>query len=274
MNKRFVLAIALAAVAFLIAVSFLYKNIAVQKARKKLNSVHNDTKNSLYKKAVSLEAAGESEKAKRAFEHFLETHPNDKKKEATRKKIEKLNVKILFSDSVTKDSFLYEIKPGDTLIKIATKFHTTVELIKKSNGLISDMIFPGKFLKVPQAKFSIHVDRSGNRLLLLSNGKLFKSYTVSTGENLSTPVGEFYIEEKMIKPVWYKIGATVSPDSPEYELGSRWMGISKENYGIHGTNDESTIGKHITKGCVRMKNSDVEELYAIVPSGTEVVIVE
>jgi len=274
MNKKFVLTIALAVVAFLIAVSFFYKNIAVQKALKKLDFARNDTKNSLYKKAASFEAAGEYGKAKRAFERFLETGPNDEKKEATRKKIEKLNIKILFSGNVTEDSFLYEIKPGDTLIKIAAEFHTTVELVKKSNGLTSDMIFPGKFLKVPQAKFSIHVDRSENRLLLLSNGKLFKSYTVSTGENLSTPIGEFYIEEKMIKPVWYKKSAAVSPDSPEYELGSRWMGISKESYGIHGTSDESTIGKHITKGCVRMKNSDVEELYAIVPSGTEVVIVE
>jgi lipoprotein-anchoring transpeptidase ErfK/SrfK len=50
------------------------------------------------------------------------------------------------------------------------------------------------------------------------------------------------------------------------------MGISHPGYGIHGSTDPSSIGKQATAGCVRMHNRDVEELYAIVPVGTEVVI--
>ena len=134
---------------------------------------------------------------------------------------------------------------------------------------------PGKFLKVNRTKFDILVDKSENILeLRKSNGEGVKTYTVSTGENLTTPVGTFKIEEKLISPTWYKVGAVVQPGAPEYELGSRWMGISAEGYGIHGTRDESSIGKHITKGCVRMRNKDIEELYAIVPGGTEVTIIE
>ena len=70
------------------------------------------------------------------------------------------------------------------------------------------------------------------------------------------------------------MGAVVEPGSPEYELGSRWMGLSIAGYGIHGTKDDSSIGNHITKGCVRMRNTDIEELYAVVPRGTEVIIIE
>jgi lipoprotein-anchoring transpeptidase ErfK/SrfK len=45
-------------------------------------------------------------------------------------------------------------------------------------------------------------------------------------------------------------------------------------YGIHGTWDESTIGKSESAGCIRMKNRDVEELYVLLPPGTPVTIGE
>jgi lipoprotein-anchoring transpeptidase ErfK/SrfK len=66
----------------------------------------------------------------------------------------------------------------------------------------------------------------------------------------------------------------VMPDSEEYELGARWIPISLKGYGIHGTNDESSIGGQTTAGCVRMYNNDVIELYDIIPVGTEVEIID
>jgi len=52
------------------------------------------------------------------------------------------------------------------------------------------------------------------------------------------------------------------------------MGIDFPGYGLHGTTDPKSLGKQVTQGCVRLSNSDVEELYTIVPIGTEVVIVD
>ena len=63
-------------------------------------------------------------------------------------------------------------------------------------------------------------------------------------------------------------------ESPENILGSRWMGLSERGYGIHGTVDPKSVGQQVTAGCVRMLNSEVEELYTIVPAGTEVTIVD
>ena len=52
------------------------------------------------------------------------------------------------------------------------------------------------------------------------------------------------------------------------------MPISVQGYGIHGTNDASSIGKQSTSGCIRMHNDDVVELYDMVPKGTEVEIID
>ena len=74
--------------------------------------------------------------------------------------------------------------------------------------------------------------------------------------------------------MWYKTGAIVPAGSPENILGSRWLGISEPGYGIHGTTEPETIGTYQTKGCIRMRNADVEELFVIIPTGADVVIVD
>lgn len=58
-------------------------------------------------------------------------------------------------------------------------------------------------------------------------------------------------------------------------LGRRWIGFDARGtdgrtYGIHGTSDETSIGKFITAGCVRLHNQDVELLFDQLPIGTKV----
>jgi lipoprotein-anchoring transpeptidase ErfK/SrfK len=45
-----------------------------------------------------------------------------------------------------------------------------------------------------------------------------------------------------------------------------------DGYGIHGTDDPSSIGRSVSHGCVRLRNEDIEHLYRIVPVGTPVFI--
>jgi len=187
-----------------------------------------------------------------------------------------LNMKILFSDIATETSEIYSVVPGDSLIKIARRYSTTVDLIKKANDLKSDLIFPGMKLKVQKVPFSIVVDKSQSTLTLFQGGAVIKVYMVSTGKNNSTPVGSFTIKDKLIDPVWYTQGAIVAADSPENVLGTRWMGLTTEEpgYGIHGTIEPESIGYQRTEGCVRLINTEVEELFSMVPIGTKVTVID
>lgn len=190
-------------------------------------------------------------------------------------RLEALNIKILFSKTITEDDIKYEVMPGDTLSGISKKFGTTIDLIKSANALKDDTIRLGSTLKISKLKYKIIVDKSQNILTLFSDkDRLIKTYKVSTGENNCTPTGTFTIVNKIKNPVWYTEGAIVPAESPDNILGSRWLGISEKGYGIHGTTAPEDLGKQATKGCVRMSNSEVEELYMIVPVGTEVTIVD
>lgn len=224
--------------------------------------------------AAAAEAKGNLLEAKALYQKLLSESPGSKEVMDWQRKVEDLNIRLLFSPVITPKSVSYVIKPGDTLIKIAREFKTTPELIMKSNRISDSRILPGRAIKVWNAPFSIVVDKSQNLLFLKSDEEVFKTYVVSTGANNSTPTGTFRIVNKLTNPTWFKAGAVVPAGSPENILGSRWMGINVPGYGIHGTTEPQTLGTQATQGCVRMLNAEVEELYTIVPEGTEVTIVD
>jgi len=225
--------------------------------------------------ARSYEKKKEPLKARDAYQVILSKYQNIDNIVEVQEKVAILNTNILFSAIVTDRDEFYEVEPGDTLSKIARKFGTTVDLIKISNSLKGDMIKTRAKLKISKAKYKILIDKSQNLLtLFFDDGKIFKTYSVSTGENNSTPVGIFTVVNKMKDPVWYKQDVIVPAESPDNILGSRWLGFSVKGYGIHGTTEPDSIGQQVTAGCIRMLNSDVEELYAIIPVRTEVTVVD
>lgn len=136
------------------------------------------------------------------------------------------------------------------------------------------MIRLGQKLRIWTAPFNIYIDKSQNILILKKGDEAVKVYSVSTGENNSTPIGTFKITDKLPDPVWFNRGVVVPPESPNNVLGSRWLGFDIPGYGIHGTTEPDAIGQQVTAGCVRMRNPEVEELYDMIISGTEVVIVD
>lgn len=225
-------------------------------------------------------------KIKRAQGQYLDAHdllkqmidqyPNSNLIKEAIKEYGDLNIAILFSPIQTEYSVSYEVKRGDLLPRIAQKFNTSIDLLRLSNGMGErPNLHPGDRIKVTTATFSVVVNKSKNTLTLLANGELFKVYSVGTGKMNSTPVGKFMITNKLANPPWYRPGGGMIPfGSKENLLGTRWMGINSPGYGIHGTWEPDTIGKQSSAGCIRMLNSDVEELFKILIPGTEVTIID
>jgi lipoprotein-anchoring transpeptidase ErfK/SrfK len=60
-----------------------------------------------------------------------------------------------------------------------------------------------------------------------------------------------------------------SANSP---VGTRWIGLNLKGYGIHGTNAPRSIGRAASHGCIRLKNRDVERLFAMLRVGDVVEI--
>ena len=62
------------------------------------------------------------------------------------------------------------------------------------------------------------------------------------------------------------------PPGESNPLGPRWVGFNKKGYGIHGTNAPRSIGKAASHGCIRMRNRDILQFFAMVNVGDTVEI--
>jgi len=212
--------------------------------------------------------------AKLLYQKILSQYPDYENIIEVQRELEVLNMDIIFSNALSEKTVEHEVKSGDTLGELAKKYGTTVQLIKVKNNLKSDIIRIGQRLRIWTGDLNIFVDKSQNILTLKDGDEVLKVYSVSTGQDSSTPTGEFKVTIKLVDPVWFNRGVVVPPESPQNVLGSRWLGFDMSGYGIHGTVEPETIGQQATAGCVRMLNIDVEELYSIVPLKTKVMIVD
>jgi len=122
----------------------------------------------------------------------------------------------------------------------------------------------------------IIINKKTNTLAFFNEGQLVRTYRVATGATRSlTPEGTFRIVTMIKNRPYYK--EHIPGGDPRNPLGNRWMGLEARGtygttYAIHGNNNESSIGKYVSHGCVRMHNTEVRTLFSQVKLYTPVVI--
>ncbi len=115
------------------------------------------------------------------------------------------------------------------------------------------------------SRTNIHISIRDQRLTLKEGGLPIGSYPVSTSRfgvgteegSMKTPTGRFRVAKK--------IGEGLPSDTV----------FTRDRFiYIHGTKHEDKIGIPDSHGCVRMRNTDVVELFALVDEGVPVIIEE
>lgn len=110
----------------------------------------------------------------------------------------------------------------------------------------------------------------------VENERVAAWYPISVGmitKRWHTPHGRLSIATLERNPTFYWYGGVVMPPGPNNPLGDRWIGLSEAGYGLHGTNDPTTIGRTVSHGCIRMFPPHVHELFDHVTVGMPVDIV-
>jgi hypothetical protein len=116
-------------------------------------------------------------------------------------------------------------------------------------------------------------------------GELLLQYKVATGKNFGnkikkgdckTPEGVFNIEEVVDASSWThdfkgdKQGAIKGAYGPFF---IRLKVPGQKGIGIHGTHDNSSLGKRASEGCIRLNNNDLIELVKNINTNGVVVII-
>ncbi len=153
----------------------------------------------------------------------------------------------------------YVVRRGDSVYSIAKTFSLTTRDIFAANPRLTENLLAGQVLCIPEnpLRLEFRINISAKTLSVYRNGVLTEEYPVATGkESTPTPTGTFTVINKQL-----------DPGGP---YGTRWLGLSIKGYGIHGTNAPESIGTAASNGCIRMFNSDIEELFDITNTGTVV----
>ncbi|MCA9429156.1 MAG: L,D-transpeptidase, partial [Candidatus Omnitrophica bacterium] len=133
-------------------------------------------------------------------------------------------------------------------------------------------------------KVYVVVDKSDYELRIFreEDNSFLLQYPIGIGKmEWRTKEGEYMVSNKAMHPPWPdpETGRILKYEDPEYPLGERWLGLSppgqpsvRTGLGIHGTNEPDTIGTSSSAGCVRLRNEDVIEAFAIIRQNSRVMI--
>ncbi len=184
-----------------------------------------------------------------------------------------------------------ETKAEDTLIDLAPELGVGyVELLAANPGI--DPWLPPKDtrLVIPEARLlpsgkreGIVVNLGDLRLYHFEKGGRVRSYPIGIAKDgYATPMGVTTVQSKRENPTWTPgesarrddptLAAQVKP-GPENPLGAHALYLGWPSYLIHGTNDPRGVGRHSSRGCIRLYPDDIAELYARVATGTVVRVV-
>ena len=166
----------------------------------------------------------------------------------------------------------YVVQANDQLRMVAGKYQLSWEYLAKLNRTDPKRVQLGQKLKVLKGPFAAVVDLKEFALTVHLQGYFVKRYSVGIGRDDASPIGKFSVLNKIENPQYTGTdGKVISADDPANPLGERWIDLG-DSYGIHGTIEPDSIGKATSRGCIRMRDQDIIEVYDFLVKGSEVVI--
>ncbi|ATJ83334.1 L,D-transpeptidase family protein [Halomonas beimenensis] len=197
----------------------------------------------------------------------------------------------------------YTVEAGaeETLLDLAREHNLGYKEIRRANPDLSvwmpgegtEVVIPAQRLLPPVPREGIVINLAELRLYYypeVEEGEAPRVETHPIGigrEGFDTPLGKTETTMRIENPAWYppesvrqeaaargEQAPAVVPPGPDNPLGDYAILLGFDGYLIHGTNRPDGIGMRASRGCIRMFPEDIESIFARVPVGTQVNIID
>lgn len=166
------------------------------------------------------------------------------------------------------------VQSGDQLQKVAKKYNLSWEYLAALNKTDPRRIREGQKLKVLKGPFAAIISLRDFSLTVHLQGYYVKRYQVGIGKDGTSPIGKFPVLGKLVDPQYTDPdGNVIEGNDPANPLGKRWIDLG-DSYGIHGTIEPDSIGQAESRGCIRLRDADIIEVYNFLVPGSTVEIRE
>ncbi len=181
---------------------------------------------------------------------------------------------------------------------LAEKFHMDQDLLKALNAgkrfdqagasiVVAHVAPPANAPDLTGKAARIEIAKKERVLRALAeDGSILAVYPASIGsEDKPAPSGTYsvrvvvrnpdytYNPDYAFKGVKAKEKFRIKP-GPNNPVGTVWIDLSVESFGIHGSPQPDTVGKAYSHGCARLTNWDAEELATMTRKGTPVTFLD
>lgn len=190
--------------------------------------------------------------------------------------------RLSFRDALAEDTFV-DLAPalGVGYLELLAANQGIDPWVPKAGARI---VVPGAHLVPSGPREGIVVNTGDLRLYYFAPGEPARSYPIGIAkEGYATPVGSTKVVRKKEKPTWYP-GPTARrddpalkaavPPGPDNRLGAYALYLGWPAYLIHGTNEPRGVGRHSSRGCIRLYPEHIEELFGLAAIGTKVRVVQ
>lgn len=190
--------------------------------------------------AVETMKGGETDEGRDALYDLIKHFPSSARATDAKRIIGEMNLDMLFSPDKNPQKTEYIVQPGNSLLLIAGKSHTTIEAILRLNGMMSTSLQPGDHLFVIPLEFELAVNISKKTVTLIRNERFFKEYQAL---DIRVPGGVRVPLEMEIsdKPVFFE-GRRVQITHPNYLSGDKWLMGSKTGFNLRSLPKAKAVG--------------------------------
>lgn len=187
--------------------------------------------------------------------------------------------RTVFNPEYTAGARTHEVSRGESLDRIAGLYRKQGLLLDGLTlGLFNRVSDPtklraGQVLKIPVQPISTVLEKPSYLMAIYLGDVIFRLYWVGHGKDDRTPETTFTVTLKQEHPDWHFDGRVIPYGHPENILGKYFVKFehkSFQGYGAHGTPEPETIGTMASRGCVRMRDSDIREFFLVIPRGSPV----
>lgn len=181
---------------------------------------------------------------------------------------------------------VHTVAEQETIFTISRKYGLAPDHVMWANDLdLDSTLSPGRELTIPLRRIppfappestAVVLNLPERMIYLFRGGQVAGFWGVAIGgPQYPTPDGNFRVIAKEKNPTWLPPSWLEQPaigPGPDNPLGDRWIQITGDMVGIHGTNNPDSIGGVASLGCIRLYPESVHTLYDQVGVGTPVYV--
>lgn len=217
-------------------------------------------------RAVELVATGQLEEAREKLLFVVNFYPGSRSAVEARRILGEINLDEILSSDFLEGKAIHQVVSGDSFLKIAARYGTTLDCIMHLNGLDRlDRLHPGDELMVMPLEFNVRIEPGLRRLTLWKEGRFVKSYDLADvrGGSSGLKGGHTTVKNKM-----GMVGNRVfRPVDEEYRSASKVITLEARGLQIR---EISEPGEEDPGRGFFLDRPDMEELALLLRVGNEV----